>query len=137
MDLMKIGMSLLSQHFSGSVSEEQAGNALSGLLGDGSGGLDIAGLVTKFSANGGLSSVVSSWLGDGANDSVGVGQLLEMFGGDKVSEFASNLGVDQDNALEGLSSVLPNLVDQSSSGGNLLDSVGGLSGVFDAAKKLF
>ena len=60
-----------------------------------------------------------------------------MFGGDKLSAFAGKLGVDQDNATEGLSSVLPNLVDQSSSGGSLLDSVGGLGGAMDFAKKLF
>lgn len=32
MDLMKLGISLLTKQFPGSVSEGQAGNALSGLL---------------------------------------------------------------------------------------------------------
>lgn len=37
MDVMKLGVSLLSQQFSGSVSEDQASNALSALLGDNQG----------------------------------------------------------------------------------------------------
>lgn len=137
MDLMKLGISLLTKQFSGSVSEGQAGSALSGLLGDGQGGLDIAGLVSKFAGGGGLGSMVGSWLGDGANEGVNPGQLMEMFGGDKLSAFAGNLGVDQDSATQGLGNVLPDLVDQSSSGGSLLDSVGGLGGALDMAKKLF
>ena len=63
--------------------------------------------------------------------------LMEMFGGDKLSDFASNLGVDQNAATSGLSEVLPNLMDKASSGGNILESVGGLSGALDFAKKLF
>ncbi|MEZ5523592.1 MAG: YidB family protein [Pseudomonadales bacterium] len=137
MDIMKLGISLLTKYFSGSVSEGQAGKALSGLLGDGQGGLDIAGLVSKFSGAGGLGSIVGSWLGDGANEGINPAQLMEVFGQDKLSAFAGNLGVDENSAIQGLSRVLPDLIDQSSSGGNLLDSVGGLSGAMDQAKKLF
>ena len=62
---------------------------------------------------------------------------MEMFGGDKLANFANQLGLDQDSANNGLSEMLPNLVDKSSSGGNLLESVGGLGGALDMAKKLF
>ncbi|MFT7053205.1 MAG: hypothetical protein ACJAU1_000757 [Psychromonas sp.] len=136
MDLMKLGVSLLSKQFSGSVSEGQASNALSGLLGDNQGGLDIAGLVGKFAGNSELAAIVSSWLGDGENKSINLAQLKEVFGGDKLSEFAGNLGLDQESAAQGLSSVLPKLVDQSSSGG-VLDMLGGAAGAMDFAKKLF
>jgi len=136
MDLMKLGVSLLSKQFSGSVSEGQASNALSGLLGDNQGGLDIAGLVGKFAGNSELAAIVSSWLGDGENKSINLAQLKEVFGGDKLSEFAGNLGLDQERAADGLSNVLPKLVDQSSSGG-VLDMLGGASGAMDFAKKLF
>jgi uncharacterized protein YidB (DUF937 family) len=132
-DLMKLGVSLISQQFSGSVSEDQASNALSGLLGDNQGGLDIAGLIGKLAGNSELATIVSSWLGDGENKSINPAQLQEIFGGDKLSEFARNLGLDKEIAAQGLSSILPKLVDQSSSGGML----GGASGALDFAKKLF
>lgn len=137
MDLMSIGISLLTKQFSGGVSEGQASSALSGLLGDGSGGLDIAGLIANLSGNGDLGNVIGSWLGDGANEGINPGQLLEMFGGDKLSEFAGSLGLDQESATQGLSNILPQLIDQGSEGGNLLESAGGIGGVLDIAKKLF
>lgn len=133
MDLMKLALSLLSPQFSESVSEGQASNALSGLLGDNKGGLDIAGLVGKLAGNSELAMIVSSWLGEGENKSINLAQLQEIFGEDKLSEFAGNLGLDQESAAQGLSSVLPKLVDQSSSGGLL----GGATGSMDFAKKLF
>ncbi|NRA71528.1 MAG: hypothetical protein HRU24_10930, partial [Gammaproteobacteria bacterium] len=57
--------------------------------------------------------------------------------GDKIAAFASSLGVDSDTATTGLSNMLPDLIDQGSSGGNLLDSVGGIGGALDMAKKFF
>jgi len=137
MDFMKMGVSLLTEHFGGDVSDEQADSALSGLIGDGDGGIDIAGLIEKFTSGGGLGDMVGSWLGDGENEGVDPTQLLEMFGGDKIAEFASNLGVDQESATQGLSDILPQLLDQGSAGGDLLESVGGLDSVFDFVKKLF
>ncbi len=137
MDIMKLATDLLTQQFGGAVSAEGAGNAISGLLGDGKGGLDIAGLASQLAANGGLKDVLGSWLGDGANSAINPAQLMEIFGNDKLAAFAGNLGVDQQQATEGLSEVLPNLMDKASSGGNLLDSVGGIGGAMDFAKKLF
>lgn len=137
MDLMKLGSELLAKQLGGGVSEQNAGNALQGLLGDSGGGLDIAGLVSKFASSGSLGDVVGSWLGDGDNKGIDTSQLLEMFGGDKLSAFAGALGVDQESATQGLGDVLPNLIDKSSSGGSMLESVGGLSGALNMAKKLF
>ena len=51
-----------------------------------------------------------------------------MFGSDKISEFASKLGLSEDEAAGGLSEALPQLVDKASSGGSLLESMGGISG---------
>lgn len=137
MDLMKIGISLLTKQFSGSVSDDQAGSALSELMGDGAGNLDISSLISQLSSGDGLGNLVSSWLGDGDNEGINPGQLLEVFGGDKIAAFASSLGVDSDTATTGLSNMLPDLIDQGSSGGNLLDSVGGIGGALDMAKKFF
>jgi uncharacterized protein YidB (DUF937 family) len=60
-----------------------------------------------------------------------------MFGSSKISEFASTLGLSQEEAAGGLSDAIPQMVDKASSGGSLLDSVGGLSGALGMAGKLF
>jgi uncharacterized protein YidB (DUF937 family) len=112
------------------------GSALSGLLGGGQGGIDLGSLVSKFSSAG-LGNLVNSWLGDGANESISSDQITEMFGSNKISEFASKLGLSQEEAVGGLSDALPQMLDKASSGGSLLDSIGGLSGALGAAGKLF
>jgi len=95
--------------------------------------LDIAGLVGKLAGNSELATIVSSRLGDGENKNINLAQLKEIFAGEKLSEFAGNLGLGKESAAQGLSKVLPKLVDQSSSGGLL----GGAAGAMDFAKKLF
>ena len=64
-------------------------------------------------------------------------QVGELPGSDKVAEFASKLNVDEDTAVSGLADMLPQMVDKSSSGGSLLDSVGGVGGLMGMAGKLF
>ena len=139
MDLMKIGTQLLMSKLGGG-NESALSGALGNLLGGGnsSSGFDIMGLVSKMQGGGtssGLTDLASSWLGDGDNASVSNDQLKEMFGGEKISAFASELNVDEDTALSGLSDALPSMVDQGSSGGSLLDMVGGVSGLMGMASK--
>ena len=111
-------------------------SALSGLLGGGQGVIDLGSLVSKFSSAG-LGSLVNSWLGDGSNESISTGQITEMFGANNISDFASKLGLSQEEAAGGLSDAIPQMMDKASSGGSLLDSIGGLSGALGAAGKLF
>ena len=113
-------------------------SALSGLVGGGrsDAGIDLGSLVSKMDA-GGLGAIAKSWLGDGNNESISTDQIANMFGSDKISEFASKLGLSKDEAAGGLSDALPQLVDKASSGGSLLDSMGGLSGALGMAGKLF
>lgn len=87
--------------------------------------------------SGGFGDIAQSWLGDGDNATVTPDQINNMFGADKISEFASNLGLSNDEAAGGLSDALPHMVDKASSGGSLLDSIGGISGAVDLAGKLF
>jgi uncharacterized protein YidB (DUF937 family) len=111
-------------------------SALSGLMGGSEGTLDLGSLLSVMQ-RGGLASVAASWLGDGDNDSISPDQVKELLGQEKIAEFSSELGVDQENALGGLAAALPNIIDKSSSGGSILDSVGGLGGVARLAGKLF
>ena len=134
MDLKAMAIQLAMQKLGGG-DEGMIGNALSGLLGGGGNddGFDLGGLVEQFSG-GGLGDAVSSWLGDGDNDAVSAEQLAGALGNDKVSQFAEALGMDQNDAAGKLSELLPDLIDKSSSGGSLLDGLGGVAGL---AGKLF
>ncbi len=110
-------------------------SALAGLTG-GSGGFDIGTLVNNLDA-GGLGDLAKSWLGDGANAGISPTQISNAIGSDKITEFASKLGISTKEATGGLSEALPQMVDNASSGGSLLDSLGGVEGVLGFASKLF
>lgn len=137
MDLLKTGAEMLIQKLGISANTDTVMSALSGLLGDGKGGIDIAGLAAKMMSSGDLASMAKSWLGDGANESMSPAKLMSVLGEGKVADFAGKVGVDTDTAASGLSDVLPALVDKASSGGSLLDSVGGSGGLLGMAKKFF
>ena len=112
-------------------------SAFSSLTGGGTGaGFDLGSLVSNMTA-GGLGDIAQSWLGDGDNANVSPDQVTNMFGADKISEFASKLGLSNEEAAGGLSDALPQMVDKASSGGSLLDSIGGISGAIGLAGKLF
>jgi uncharacterized protein YidB (DUF937 family) len=113
-------------------------SALSSLAGGDrdKGGFGLDSLLSKMDA-GGLGTIAKSWLGDGNNQAISPDQIADMLGADKVSEFASRLGLSQEEAAGGLSEALPQMVDKASSGGSLLDSIGGLSGAVGMAGKLF
>ncbi len=111
-------------------------DALKNLLPGDSNDLDIGALVSQF-GSGGLTSMVGSWLGDGDNEAIGGSNIVDALGSDKVASFASELGMDSDKASAGLAGMIPELINKNSSGGSLLDSVGGAKGMADFAKKLF
>lgn len=139
MSIANLATEIFMKKIGASGSSGDITSALTSLLGNSSGGggdVDIMGLVSKFQSEG-LGGVVSSWLGDGDNDGISTDQVTNMLGESNISEFASKIGVDPSTALNGLKDTIPDMIDQSSSGGSLLDSVGGLGGVLNLAKKLF
>jgi uncharacterized protein YidB (DUF937 family) len=112
-------------------------SALSGLSGgSGGGGVDIGSIISSMQG-GSMGNILQSWLGDGQNDSISGSQISDLLGSDKISAFASQLGLSQDEAIGGLKDAMPQMVDNASSGGSLLDSVGGMSGALNMASKLF
>lgn len=135
MDLMKLGTQLLSSKLGGADSgaiSSVLGNLLSG--GDSNSGL--AGIVSAMKEKG-MGSIADSWLGDGDNEEISTDQVRDIVGGDRISEMASQLNTDEGSLLDGLKDALPQILDKSSSGGSLLDNIGGLSGALNMAKKLF
>ena len=133
MDLMQLGTQLLSEKLGLQVDANTVSSALSGLLGDGQGSVDFAGLATKIASSGELGNVLNSWLGDGANQAISPESILSLLGNSNVADFASKVGTDSATAASGLADVLPQVMDKASSGGSLLESVGGLSGLMGAA----
>ena len=126
MDFMSIGKELLG-------GEGDITSALSGLIGDG--GLD--GIMSSMKDNPQFADMASSWLGDGENLPISTDDLSSLFDSEQIASFASNLGIDSSDAMSKLSEILPSFVDNSSSAGSLLDSIGGLDGAMDMAKKFF
>jgi len=145
-DLLKMGASAFIQSkMSGDagsgLNSDLLSSALSSLMGgssnaDKGGGFDIGSILSGMDA-GGLGSIAKSWLGDGGNDSISTDQVSSMFDSGKLSEFASQLGLSQEEARGGLADALPQMVDKASSGGSLLDSIGGISGAIGLASKFF
>ena len=142
-DLLKIGGELIRNNDDEATSGLDVGDiagALGGLLANKEGGLDLGSLVGGLAQNG-LGEIVGSWLGNGENASISIDQVTELIGSDKVSEFASKLGVSEESAAKALADVLPQVVDKATSGeesmmGDLLDKVGGVGGAMEMLGKM-
>lgn len=138
MDLMQMATQVLSQKLGGSASADNdlLGSVVGNLLGGGSDkqGIDLGSLVGNLQ-NSGLGDIAQSWLGDGDNADISTSQITDLLGSDKLKQAASQLGTDENDLLSGLQEMLPQMVDKSSSGGNLLDSVGGIGGLASLASK--
>lgn len=134
MDLMAMATQELSRKLGVQVEPAQLQAAVSSLLGGSKGGIDLAGLASKMGASGDLSGILNSWLSDGGNASISADSINKLLGQAKVSEFAQQLGVQPEAAAASLSDVLPQIMDKGSSGGKLLESVGGLDGLMGAAR---
>ena len=127
-DIVKMGTEMFQNKLGDKaegVDSSSVTDALSGLLSGSDGSFDLGSLVTNAMGGDGIGSIVSSWLGDGENEAIDAGGLTSLFGEEKISEFASKLGVDKDTALGGLSDVIPSMIDKSSEGGSLLGSLAG------------
>ncbi len=130
---MNLAKGMLAEKLGGD--SDAVGDVMNSLLGDGD-KADLGSLVSGLKSKG-LGDVASSWLGDGANQAISADQLKNALGSEKISAAAAKLGADEGTLLSGLSEALPQLVDKASSGGSLLESVGGVGGLAGMAKKLF
>ena len=142
-DLLKMGAGMIqgnSDDATTGLDSDMITGALGSLLG-GENGLDLASLVSGLSQNG-LGEVVGSWLGSGENLPISADAISDLLGSDKVSEFASSLGLSEESAKDALAEVLPNVVDGATSGGNsiiddMLSHVGGAEGAMSMLGKMF
>lgn len=131
MDFKNIAAGILADKLG--VDNAQVGGIMDKLIGGGD-KMDVAGLLGNLKSQG-MGDIASSWLGDGENQSISADQLKSAMGSEQITQAAAQLGTDADSLLGGLQAALPQLVDKASSGGSLLDSLGGLGGVAGMAKK--
>lgn len=131
MDLKNIASGLLAQKLG--LDSSTVGGIMDKLVGGGD-KMDVASLVGTLKEKG-LGDVADSWLGDGENQSISADQLKDALGAEQVTQAAAELGTDENSLLGGLQAALPQLVDKASSGGSLLDKVGGIGGLAGMAKK--
>lgn len=149
-NLLQMGAQLfkgqLDSDRDGQVELTEISSALMSLLGNNQGQLNLSSIISSMQggSNNDLMQLAASWLGTGANLPVSANQLTQIFGQDKIAAFAKQLGISESSALSGLQEALPNVVDQASPngslmelGGQLLNSVGGVSGAIGILGKLF
>lgn len=143
-DLLKMGASVIqgnSDDATTGLDGDMLSNALGTLLGGSDGGIDLGSLVSGLSENG-LGSIVGSWLGSGENESISMDSITDLLGADKISEFASSLGLSEESAKGALADALPNIVDKASEGEgslveDLLSNIGGAEGAMGMLGKMF
>ncbi|GAB4190638.1 MAG: YidB family protein [Wenzhouxiangellaceae bacterium] len=98
------------------------------------GGLE--GMLQQFQ-QGGLAEQVASWVGSGSNASLDMDQLRSALNQDQVAQAAQANGLSMDDALSGLTQVLPQLVDRLTPDGNVKSGDDLLSQGLSALGKLF
>ncbi|NOZ91519.1 MAG: DUF937 domain-containing protein [Epsilonproteobacteria bacterium] len=143
-DLFKMGAEMIqgnSDDATTNLDTDSISNALNNIFG-GENGLNLDSIISKISDSD-LGEVVSSWIGSGENKSISMDAITDLIDSEKISEFASQLGLSEDSAKGALADALPNLVDKATSGeegsllDNMLDKVGGVDGAMDMIGKMF
>jgi len=142
-DILNMGSELIKGN-SDDATTDLDSNAISDALGNllgGENGIDLSAFASKLS-DGNLGEVVSSWFGNGENLPISMDDIGELLGGDKISEFASSLGLSEESAKGALSEAIPNLIDKVTSDENsfindMLEKVGGTDGAMEMLGKMF
>ena len=92
------------------------GAVLGGVLSGGTGGLGS--LLDQFQ-RAGFGEQVSSWVGGGQNLPISPAAIAQVFGGQALAQVAQRAGVSEAEASEGLSQLLPEVVDRVTPDGQL------------------
>jgi uncharacterized protein YidB (DUF937 family) len=94
--------------------------AMGGLSGaGGTGGLGGLGALLELFQQKGYGEQVQSWVGTSENQPIPPDALSRIFGGDQLSQIASQAGLSEEETRTGLSQLLPQVVDQLTPEGHL------------------
>jgi uncharacterized protein YidB (DUF937 family) len=77
-------------------------------------------LLDKFKSSG-LGDKVDSWVGTGENEQLSPEEVKSALGDESISRVAQNLGVSEDEAAEGLSKTLPDVISEATPDGTIPD----------------
>lgn len=130
MSLIETAAELFKQHLGESGSNLDVSSivsALSGLLKTENGELDLGALLSQVQS-GDLADMAASWLGNGGNAPMSVDNIMNLFGDDQLNDFASQLNIGKTEAADGLSGMIPKLIDAKSEDGNLAGIASGILG---------
>jgi uncharacterized protein YidB (DUF937 family) len=115
--LMQMALQMLMSKAGGSAGGAGGGlgGMLGGMLGGGQSNVSapnvggLGGILDAFQ-KGGLGHIADSWVSQGDNMPVTGDQVSQVFGKDKISEMASQLGMSHGDVSGGLAQILPQLV---------------------------
>jgi uncharacterized protein YidB (DUF937 family) len=97
------------------------GDILGGMLGGGGGGMGgLGGLLQQFQ-RAGFAEQADSWVSTGQNLPISPDAIGQVFGNDTLSRIARQAGISEAEASQGLSQLLPEVVDRFTPDGNLPD----------------
>jgi len=137
MELKDFAVQVLLDRLGTGTKPADASAALDELTG-GDNGFDLGEIVAKFtSSRGDLADMGNSWLGDGANRRATPIDIEDALGSRQLESFAKKLGIERAEASQGLSDMLPELIDKCSYGGNLIGKLNDDGGIAGLARKLF
>src|ERR1044072_2946525 len=114
---------------------DQLGGAVGGVLGQGKGGGVAAALLPQLIAmlskpgalanltnafqSAGLGNILQSWIGTGQNLPISADQVTKVLGAGTIGDLAKKAGVGESETSSALASLLPQVVDKISPGGNV------------------
>jgi uncharacterized protein YidB (DUF937 family) len=81
----------------------------------------LQGLIQKFQ-NAGLGEQVASWIGTGSNLPISAEHVQQVLGGGHLEQLAQQAGMDQGQAAQGLSQLIPQMVDHLTPNGQMPES---------------
>ena len=118
--LLPVVMEMLSQRVGGAAAGSPAGSGglggLGGMLGNlgasgGQSGMGGLGALIEQFTHKGYGQHASSWVGTGPNEVLPPQAVSDVFGEEQLAQIAQQAGVSTDDARNGMSELLPGLVD--------------------------
>ena len=110
------------------------GDVLGQVLGGGGGG-GLGGLLSQLQ-QAGFGEQADSWVSRGPNRPISPDAMTQIFGRDGLEQISQQAGVSQEEASQGLSQLLPEMVDHVTPGGEVPDADALASSVDDFARRL-
>lgn len=144
MELFRVGAKSIegsSEGTSTGMDMEVIANALADMLSHKDGTLDLSPIMIGLSKSG-LSEIINSWMGNGANLPILPEQILTLLGEESISRFANQLGIPEESAQSALAEALPKIVDLATGGSDsivdeMLGQASGSQGSMELLGKMF